>query len=50
MEQNNTMHIPAKQEQKPQESRPNEYGLVSIRGHIKIFDPENGEVFQDKSS
>jgi hypothetical protein len=48
MEQNNTMHTFTNQEQKPQESRPNEHGLVAIRGHIKIFDPETKEVFQDK--
>lgn len=41
MEQNNTMHIPTIKQ-------PNEHGLVSIRGHIKVFDPENGDVFQDK--
>jgi hypothetical protein len=29
-------------------SKPNENGGFHIEGHIKIFDPESGEVFQDK--
>ena len=28
--------------------RPNEVGGFHFEGHIKIFDPETGEVFQDK--
>lgn len=31
-----------------QQSRPNEYGGFHFEGHIKIFDPETGEIFQDK--
>lgn len=31
-----------------QQTRPNETGGFSFEGHIKIFDPETGEVFQDK--
>lgn len=31
-----------------QQSRPNETGGFHFEGHIKIFDPENGEVFIDK--
>jgi hypothetical protein len=30
------------------QTRPNETGGVHFEGHIKIFDPENGEVFIDK--
>jgi hypothetical protein len=29
-------------------NKPNEFGGVNIRGHIKIFDPETQEVFIDK--
>jgi hypothetical protein len=29
-------------------SRPDETGGIHFEGHIKIFDPENGEVFIDK--
>jgi hypothetical protein len=31
-----------------QEKQPNEVGGFHFEGHIKIFDPETGEVFQDK--
>jgi hypothetical protein len=30
------------------QKRPNETGGFHFEGHIKIFDPESGEVFQDK--
>jgi hypothetical protein len=30
------------------EKRPNEVGGFHFEGHIKIFDPETGEIFQDK--
>lgn len=30
------------------QTRPNETGGFHFEGHIKIFDPETGEVFQDK--
>lgn len=30
------------------ENRPNEVGGFHFEGHIKIFDPETGEIFQDK--
>jgi hypothetical protein len=30
--------------------KPNETGNISIRGHIKIFDPETKEVFIDKNN
>jgi hypothetical protein len=32
----------------PPEKKPNETGGFHFEGHIKIFDPENGEVFIDK--
>ena len=28
--------------------RPNETGGINVQGHIKIFDPESGEVYVDK--
>jgi hypothetical protein len=31
-----------------EESRPNENGQIAISGHIKIFDPNSGEVIVDK--
>jgi hypothetical protein len=31
-----------------QQTRPNETGGFHFEGHIKIFDPQNGEVFIDK--
>lgn len=30
--------------------KPNETGNISIRGHIKIFDPETKEIFIDKNN
>lgn len=30
--------------------RPNEYGKISVRGHLKIFDPLTKEVFINKSN
>jgi hypothetical protein len=33
---------------KQQQTRPNETGGFHFEGHIKIFDPQNGEVFIDK--
>jgi hypothetical protein len=35
-------------DQQPQQTRPNETGGFHFEGHIKIFDPQTGEVFQDK--
>jgi hypothetical protein len=31
-----------------EQSRPNEFGNVSIQGHIKIFDPKTQQVFVEK--
>jgi hypothetical protein len=33
---------------KQQQTRPNETGGFHFEGHIKIFDPQNGEIFIDK--
>jgi len=43
-------NMPENIDQKTQQvqTRPNETGGVHFEGHIKIFDPENGEVFIDK--
>lgn len=41
--------MPENKDQQPKEtSRPNETGGFHFEGHIKIFDPQNGEVFIDK--
>ena len=32
------------------ENRPNESSGIYVRGHIKIFDPESGDVYIDKSN
>jgi len=32
----------------PQHAEPNEQGGFHFEGHIKIYDPENGEIFIDK--
>jgi hypothetical protein len=32
----------------PKETQPNEHNGFHVEGHIKIFDPSNGEVFIDK--
>jgi hypothetical protein len=40
--------IPTPQQQ--QARKPEETGGISIRGHIKIHDPESGEVFHDKAN
>lgn len=43
---NNNMDTKAEQESVPKESkRPDERGGILIQSHIKIFDPENQEVF-----
>ena len=43
-------NMPENKDQKDQQikKRPDETGGVHFEGHIKIFDPENGEVFIDK--
>ena len=40
--------MPENTDQNTKQTRPNETGGFHFEGHIKIFDPETGEVFQDK--
>ena len=44
-EETRTMKIEEKQQE---EQRPDDTGNINVEGHIKIFDPESGEVFVDK--
>jgi hypothetical protein len=48
MEQNNIMNDQQKTQENVPQTKPNEQGMVSVQGHIKIFDPETQEVFIDK--
>ena len=41
-------NMPDNQTNKPAEKTPNETGGFHFEGHIKIFDPESGDVFIDK--
>lgn len=43
-------NMPDNQKQVQEDKKPavNETGGFHFEGHIKIFDPESGEVFQDK--
>jgi hypothetical protein len=41
-------NMPENKDQNTKQPRPNETGGFHFEGHIKIFDPETGEVFQDK--
>ena len=51
MQDNNSKDDNNMQENKSQAQRkPNESGIVQVQGHIKIFDPNTGEVFVDKRS
>lgn len=40
--------MPENQQNTQTNTRPNETGGFHFEGHIKIFDPETGEIFQDK--
>lgn len=40
--------MPENQQNLQKTTRPNETGGFHFEGHIKIFDPETGEVFEDK--
>ena len=44
MDDKETMNV----EETTNEARPNEQSGVHFEGHIKIFDPESGEIFIDK--
>jgi hypothetical protein len=48
MEQKNTSESTMKTQQPKENSQPNETAGWHFEGHIKIFDPKTGEVFQDK--
>ena len=48
MEQKNTSEATMKNEKSKENSQPNETAGWLFEGHIKIFDPKTGEVFQDK--
>ena len=40
--------MPKQTENTKDPKNPNEVGGFNFEGHIKIFDPETGEVFEDK--
>jgi hypothetical protein len=48
MEQNNNMNNQQKTQETTPQPKPNEQGMVSVQGHIKIFDPETKEVLLQK--
>jgi hypothetical protein len=48
MEQENTSDTTMKNEKPQENQKPNETAGWHFEGHIKIFDPETGEIFQDK--
>ena len=48
MEQKNISESTMKTQQPTENPQPNETAGWHFEGHIKIFDPESGEVFQDK--
>ena len=48
MEQENTSDTTMNNQKLEENQRPNETAGWHFEGHIKIFDPETGEVFQDK--
>jgi hypothetical protein len=45
MEQKNTSESTMKNEKSKENPQPNETACWHFEGHIKIFDPESGEVF-----
>ena len=48
MEQENTSDNTMNTQNPQENQQPNESAGWHFEGHIKIFDPETGEVFQDK--
>ena len=34
--------------QQPAPKRPNDTGSISVEGHVRIFDPNNKEIFVEK--
>ena len=49
MEQDKQQDTEKMETQKP-ERKPDETGGIYVRGHIKIFDPESGEEFVNKTN
>jgi len=41
-------HTPQPVQQPVQPQRPNEIGSLNVEAHVKIHDPNNGEVFVEK--
>jgi hypothetical protein len=48
MEDSKDNKMSENQAKTPQKTKPDEQGILSIQGHIKIFDPQTQEVFVDK--
>jgi hypothetical protein len=48
MEEINQQNLAQSQQEPQVEATPDETGGIYLRGHIKIFNPETGEVFIDK--
>lgn len=46
MNQTNTQKPQTQQQSAPK--RPNETGSISVEGHVRIFDPNNKEIFVEK--
>jgi hypothetical protein len=46
MNQNSTQK--PQTQQQPASKRPNETGSISVEGHVRIFDPNNKEIFVEK--
>jgi hypothetical protein len=47
-EDTKTMKIEDKKQENSNQNKPDDTGNINVEGHIKIFDPESGEVFVDK--
>jgi hypothetical protein len=47
---NNDIQSKSTEPNKDTQSKPNESSGIYLRGHIKIYDPESGEIYIDKSN
>lgn len=47
---NNDIQSKSTETNKDRQSKPNESSGIYLRGHIKIYDPESGEIYIDKSN
>lgn len=47
---NNDIQSKSTETNKDTQSKPNESSGIYLRGHIKIYDPESGEIYIDKSN